>query len=87
MGDLADLFSIVDNGDSPKWILEKILSRSEDVEAFEYAAAAGFCSVNSVIAFVSEYDPARPREVHIRFPCGIMLYFHKIGVIHCWTLS
>ena len=40
MGDLADLFSVVDNGDSPKWILEKILSRSEDVEAFEYAALA-----------------------------------------------
>ena len=40
MGDLADLFPVVDNGDSPKWILEKILSRSEDVEAFEYAALA-----------------------------------------------
>jgi len=24
MGDLADLFPVVDNGDSPKWILKKI---------------------------------------------------------------
>lgn len=40
MGDLADQFPVVDNGDSPKWILEKNLSRSDDVEAFEYAALA-----------------------------------------------
>jgi hypothetical protein len=40
MGDLADLFPVVDNGNSPKWILKKNLSRSDDVEAFDYAALA-----------------------------------------------